>query len=216
MSRSKRIFALVKKELPGVELCKDMLVVLPTEHILRGFLIEATIEKDRIYLWRVVTPLHRPMRSVFLDYSTRIPEGGPDVYVHRDAYKESANAIRALISDHMGYLQRIRGPQDFLRHVERMIRNRSINFRFDLALTYYRVGEVQQCKDILRELDGEVDQLDATFRMPVDEVIKQVARQIEANPAGLAALLDEWEDTNIETLGLQRSRLSSSAPRLVE
>ena len=85
-----------------------------------------------------------------------------------------------------------------------MIRNKSINFRFDLALTYYRVGELQQCKDILRELDVEVDQLDATFRMPVDEVIKQVARQIEANPAGLAALLDEWEDTNIETLGLEQ------------
>ena len=47
MSRSKRIFGLIKKELPGVELCKDMLVVLPTEHILRGFLLEATIEKDR-------------------------------------------------------------------------------------------------------------------------------------------------------------------------
>ncbi len=216
MSRSKKIFGLIKKDLPGVELCKDMLVVLPTEHILRGFLIETTTERDRIYLWRVVTPLHRPMRSVLLDYSTRIPESGPDVYVHRDAYKESADAIRALIGEHMGYLQRIRGPQDFLRHVEWMIGNPSINFRFDLALTYYRVGEVQQCKDILRELDVEVGQLDATFRMPVDEVIKQVARQIEANPAGLAAFLDEWEDTNIETLGLQRSRLSSSAPRLVE
>jgi hypothetical protein len=64
-----------------------MFVVLPTEHILRGFLIEATIEKDRIYFWRVATPLHRPMRSVFLDYSTRIPEGGLDIYVHRDAYR---------------------------------------------------------------------------------------------------------------------------------
>ncbi len=85
MSRSKRIFGLIKKELPGVELCKDMLVVLPTEHVLRGFLIETTTERDRIYLWRVVTPLHRPMRSVLLDYSTRIPEGGPDVYVRRDA-----------------------------------------------------------------------------------------------------------------------------------
>ncbi len=72
VSRSKRIFGLIKKELPDVELCKDMLVVLPTEHILRGFLIEATIEKGRIYLWRVVTPLHRPMRHVILNYSDRI------------------------------------------------------------------------------------------------------------------------------------------------
>jgi len=34
-----------------------------------------------------------------------------------------------------------------------------------------------------------------------------VAREIASNPTGLADLLDEWESKNIETLGLQSSRL---------
>ena len=215
MSRSKKIFGLIKKSLPGVELCKDMLVVLPTEHILRGFLIETTTEKGRVYLWRVVTPLHRPMRSVFLDYGSRIPKDR-DVHIDNNAYGESAAMVGAIVSENFGYLQKVRHPRDFLRHISWMIGNSSINFRFDLALTYYRVGNVRQCKDILRALDVEVDQLEPKFRMPVDEAIKRAAREMESNPMGLTPLLDEWENRNIETLGLQASRLSSSAPRLVE
>jgi hypothetical protein len=81
MSRSTRIFRLIARDLPGVVLCKDMLVVVPTERILRGFLLETTTERDRVYLWKVVTPLYRPMRHVILDYSDRIPETGDDVYI---------------------------------------------------------------------------------------------------------------------------------------
>jgi hypothetical protein len=216
MSRSTKIFGLIERDLPGVELCRDMLVVLPTEHILRGFLIETTAERGRVYLWRVVTPLHRPMRSVFLDYSNRIPESGEDVYINSNAYKASADVIRAIISEHLEYLQAVRRPQDFLRHIGRMIGNSSINFRFDLALTYYRVGNVLQCKEILRALDIEVDQLDEKLRMPIDRSIRDAAREIESNPMGFADLLDQWENRNIETLGLQRSRRLSSMPDAVE
>jgi hypothetical protein len=141
VSRSKRIFVAIKKELSGVELCKDMLVVLPTEHIVRGFLIEATIEKGRIYLWRVVTPLHRRIRHVILNYSDRIfPETREDIYVNKDSYGASVDLIRSLIIEHMSYLQSIRCPEDFLRHVAWMEGNESVHFLLDLALTYARVG----------------------------------------------------------------------------
>jgi len=36
---------MIKKELPGLELCRDMLLVVPTERIVRGFLIETTITR---------------------------------------------------------------------------------------------------------------------------------------------------------------------------
>jgi hypothetical protein len=216
MSRSKKIFGLIKKELPGVELCRDMLVVLPTEHILRGFLIETTMEKGRIYLWRVVTPLHRPMgSSAFLDYSTRVPETGQDIYIDPSSYKESAERIGGIVSEHVEYLRAVRHPEDFLRHVGHMIGNSSVNFRFDLALTYYRLGRVRQSQDILRALDVEVDQMDPKMRLPVDDIIKQVAREIRSNPKALTNLLDEWEAQNIEKLGLQPSRLVRAASRLL-
>jgi hypothetical protein len=214
MSRSKRIFGLIKKELPGVELCKDMLVVLPTEHILRGFLIEATMEKGRVYLWRTVAPLHRPMRSVFLDYSTRISANGQDIYIDEKAYKESAAAIRTIIEGHIEYLQQVRSPRDFLRHIEPMVGSRTSNVRFDLALTYLRIGQVRKSKDILRVLDIEVDQLDENLRLPVHSLVKRIAREIEVDPDGLIAQLDNWENSNVETLGLQKSRPSNAATSL--
>ena len=68
MSRSRRLFRWIQKKLPGLVLCKSMLVVPPTEHIVRGFLLEATSEKDKVYLWKVVTPLLRPMRHVILNF----------------------------------------------------------------------------------------------------------------------------------------------------
>jgi hypothetical protein len=202
MSRSQKTFGLIKRDLPGVELCKDMLVVLPTEHILRGFLIEATTEKERVYLWRVVTPLYRPMKSVFLDYSDRIPQTGEDVYIDNTSHQKSAGRLRPLISEHLEHLRNIRTPRDFLRHVSRMIGNRTVNFRFDLALTYHRIGDIHQCRDILRALDVEVDQMEPTFRLPIDQSIKQAAREIEFNPSGFGRLLDEWENKNVERLGL--------------
>jgi hypothetical protein len=205
MSRSKAVFTLLRKELSGVELCKDMLVVKPTEHIVRGFLIETTTEKDRIYLWRVVTPLYRPMKSIFLDYSARIPETGADIYIDRNEYRKSVDVIRTIVSANLEYLQRIEAPKDFLRHVSWMIGNSSINFRFDLALTYHRIGEPDRCRDMLQALKTEVDQSDPQFRMPVDQAIQQAAHAIEVNPTTFADLLNEWERRNIERLGLNSS-----------
>jgi hypothetical protein len=219
VSRSKKIFGLIKKELSGVELCNDMLVVLPTEHIVRGFLIEATIEKDRIYLWRVVTPLHRPMRHVILNYSNRIfPESGEDIYIDENAYADSAERIRALVSKHMGYVRSIRRPRDFLRHIDWMMGNDSDHFRFDLALTYFRIGNVRNCREILRSLKTKVDKKELErpkkchLKNPFDEDIKQAASAAECNPEKLAALLDRWENDNIERLGLRTSRGPANAP----
>jgi len=95
-----------------------------------------------------------------LDYSDRIPATGDDVYINPNAYKESAEKIGVYVREHLEYLQNVRHPEDFLRHVGRMIGNPSISLRFDLALTYYRLGKVRQSLDIVRALDVEVDQLD--------------------------------------------------------
>jgi len=218
VSRSKRIFGMIKKELPGLELCRDMLVVVPTERIVRGFLIETTITKDRVYLWKVVTPLHRPMRHVILNYSDRIfPKSREDIYIRKDAYREPADLIRALVSTHMGYLQSIRQPRDFLRHIDRMMGNESDHLRFDLALTYFRIGKVRECQVILQMLDAKVartreQELQSRrtkhqIRNPFDDDIEQASREIRCGPDAFAALLDQWESRNIETLGLQASRL---------
>jgi hypothetical protein len=187
-----------------------MLIVLPTEHILRGFLMEATSEKGRIYLWRVVTPLHRPMRRAFLDYSDRISERGEDIYVDNDSPEKSARMVGGIFRQHLSYLQTVRTPEGFLRHISPMIGNTSVRFRIDLALTLYRMGDIDQCGDILRALDQEVDRLEPERRLPVDHSIKEAARTFEADPLTLGPLLDEWEQQNIERLGLLPSRAGAT------
>jgi hypothetical protein len=96
-----------------------------------------------------------------------------------------------------------------------MIGNRSINFRFDLALTYYLVGDVHRCREILRSLDVEVDQLDYKILLPVDQAIKRAAREIESDSASFKRLLDEWESSNVDRLGLLPSRAGSGTSPVV-
>jgi hypothetical protein len=215
MSRSKRVFRLIQKRLSGVVLCKDMLVVPPTEHIVRGFLLETTTEKNRVYLWRVVAPLYRPMSGIILNYSDRIPKDG-EVYIDRDDYEKSADRIRAIISGrHIEYLQGIRRPQDFLEHASWIGDGSPILNRLDRALTHYLLGNVQQSTAALRTLDEEVDQLEARQQQYIGPLLKQAMRQIDKDPADLTALLDEWENQNVERFALGPSRLSSDRPRLV-
>lgn len=154
------------------------------------------------------------MRSVILDYSNRIRGTGEDVYINPNAYKESAEKIGVFIREHLEYLRNVRHPEDFLRHVGRMIGNPSISLRFDLALTYYRLGKVRQTEHIVRALDLEVDQLDPKMRLPFHDIVKHVAREMVSNPTALADLLDEWENRNVETLGLQSSRPAPGVPRM--
>jgi hypothetical protein len=215
MSRSRRLFRLIQKKLPGLVLCKSMLVVPPTEHIVRGFLLEATSEKDRVYLWKVVTPLLRPMRHVILNFSTRISGNEPELYVRRDAFEQSAETIRNIISEHIEYLRRVRYPHDFLRHACWVVEGSPVLERFDQALIHYVIGNVSHATKVLRALDQEVDQWDAARQQYIGPLLKQIVREIDKDPARLAALLSEWEQQNVERLGLLPSRVPPDGPRLV-
>ena len=215
MSRGKRIFRSIAKRLAGVVLCKNVLVVRPTEHLVRGFTIEATSTRDRVYLWRVVTPLYRPMSSIFLSYSERIPEREP-IYLNRDDYEKSADEILAIIAGpHIEYLQKIRRPQDFLRHTSWIVEGSPAFNRIDHALTHCLIGNTRYAIDVLRAVDREVDQWDAARQEYIQPMVKQLMRQIDEDPAGLTPLLNKWENENVERLGLQASRIPSDGLRLV-
>jgi hypothetical protein len=212
MSRSTKIFGLIASQIPGVMLCKDMLVVAPTERILRGFLLETTTERNRVYLWRVVAPLYRSISHVILDYSDRIPKTGEDVYIDSDAYEKSAVAIGAIIVNegHLAYLKKIKRPQDFRRHASWIAKSSSVLQKFDLALTHYLIGDVKQSTEAMRALSKEVDQLDQKRQEYIGPLVKQAMHELATNPEGLDPLLDRWVKQNIETFGLQPTQILST------
>jgi hypothetical protein len=45
------------------EAIKNMVVLSPTEFIVRGFLFERTTTKNAYYLWRLIVPLFAPVMS---------------------------------------------------------------------------------------------------------------------------------------------------------
>jgi hypothetical protein len=127
MGRAEKLFKLIEPGMPGLVLCRDMLVVVPITKILRGFLIETTTERNTVYLWRVVVPLYRPMRRVYLDYSTRIPNGEKLLIDPKDLVA-SASTFRNVISEHVEGLRNVKSPGDFLALIAYMMGNTFINF----------------------------------------------------------------------------------------
>jgi hypothetical protein len=193
MSIKLKTLRLIQRRLKGTQLCKDVLVVLPTEHILRGFAFERTLSKDMYYLWRVITPLYRPANPVFLTYSDRISKGY--LRLTREALDETAEHIASIMSPgHLSNLRRVRGPKEFLKHVGWMAGN--TNFRVDLALTHYLLGNVDQCIKILERLP--LEDLPPPFRVHIVPFFTE----LRTRPAAAAARLQAWERENVERLGL--------------
>ena len=196
MSIKLKTLRLIQRRLKGTQLCKDVLVVLPTEHILRGFLFERTLSKDMYYLWRVITPLYKPANPVFLTYSKRISKGGY-LRLTREGLDETAERIASIMSPgHLSYLRRVRGPKEFLKHVGWMAGNTMLNFRVDLALTHYLLGNVDQCIKILERLP--LEDLPPPFRANIVPFFTE----LRTSPADAASRLQAWERENVERLGL--------------
>jgi hypothetical protein len=196
MSIKRKTLQLIQRRLKGTQLCKDVLVVLPTEHILRGFAFERTLSKDMYYLWRVIAPLYIPANPIFLAYSKRLSKG-EYFQLTREGLDEIAERIASIMSPgHLSYLRRVRGPKEFLKHVAWMAGNTMLNFRVDLALTHYLLGNVDQCIKILGCLP--LEDLPPPFRVHIIPFFTE----LRTSPADAASRLQAWERENVERLGL--------------
>jgi hypothetical protein len=196
VSIQRETLRLIQSNLKGTRLCGDVLVVLPTEHLLRGFVFERTLEKEMYYLWRVVMPLYRPANTIILNYSKRMSKGDK-FRLTKPGLNQTAERIAAVMSPgHLSYLRKIRGPREFLKHVNWMAGNTLANFRIDLALTHYMVGNVADCIKILERIP--VESLPPKLR----DYVVPFAAELRTNPEDAASRVQSWERENIERLGL--------------
>jgi hypothetical protein len=196
MGIQRETLRLIQGHLKGTWLCRDVLVVLPTEHLLRAFVFERTLEKEMYYLWRVVMPLYVPANTIILDYSKRISKGDK-FRLTRSGLDETAERIAAVMSPgHLSYLRKVRGPQEFLKHVSWMTGNTMVNFRMDLALTHYMLGNVSECIAIFESIPLE------TLHPRLDAHIVPFISELKTKPAEAADRVQSWERETIERLGL--------------
>jgi hypothetical protein len=208
MSIKRKTLQLIQRRLKGTQLCKNVLVVLPTEHILRGFMFERTLSKDMYYLWRVITPLYMPANPVFLDYSKRLSKSRY-FRLTRETLDETAEHIASIMSPgHLSYLRRVRGPKEFLKHVGWMAGNTMLNFRVDLALTHYLLGDVDQCIKILERLPLE------NLAAPIRAHIVPFFTELQTSPADAASRLQAWERDTVERLGLAETMSGEMAGKI--
>ncbi len=207
MNIQRAALRLVQLRLKGTRLCKDVLVVLPTEHLLRGFVFERTLEKEMYYLWRVITPLYRPANPIFLTYSKRMSKG-EKVRLNRQELSQTVERIAAIMSPgHLSYLRRVRGPKEFLKHVGWMTGNAMPNFNVDLALTHYLLGDVDQCIKILKGLRLE------DLPPPLRANIVPFFTELRTNPVDAASRVQGWERENVERLGLAETMIGTAENR---
>jgi hypothetical protein len=224
MSTSHKALKLVQKTLPQLCLCKDMLVLPPTEHILRGFSFDSTPYKEKFYLWRVILPLYRYHSRKTLDYSKRIPRGAR-VGLSRERPEHSAAEIATIISEDIPNMEGIRMPCDFLAHIGWMIGNDSPPFLLDLAVTYFLVGRVDDAVASLRQLETSSRALIAYYaaasrpKRPIIERLTEIRRiagnlaeQIADDPAAAAQTINEWERNNIAAFDLGRTVVDAARP----
>lgn len=218
MSMSRTALKMVCKSLPHLRLCNDVLVLPPTEHILRGYEFERTPYKGTFYLWRMVVPLYRPQSHLILEYSERIPRGD---YVHlsRENPRESAAVVTKIISDDLSNLERIRTPRDFLDHNSWMASAETPTYLFDLALTYHMVGSTDDAVATLERAGMAAEKTIAGFKKsdyfdsPVIprmnkfcRTIRELAATLKSNPAKATEILSNWERTNIAQFDLTETR----------
>jgi len=205
MSMSRTALNLVQKSLPQLRLCKNILVLPPTEHIVRGFMLERTPYKGAFYLWRLIAPLFR----VTLNYSRRIPKGA-QVHLSRDNPNESAAIITGIVSENIPHLEGVRTPDDFLNHIGWMIGNDTPKFLLDLAMTYFLVERLHEAHAAAQEASAEAEKLVRYYKgsgeggartaqhlEEVGLIASRLAERIRSNPTAAAEMIAERERKNI-------------------
>jgi hypothetical protein len=206
MSISRRTLKIIERSLGGLHLCKSILAVAPTDHILRGFLLERTPYKSTYYLWSVIAPLYRPMYDITLNYSRRMLKG-EYVKIPPEEIAQSAQYIATVIADGpLDQVTRIRGPKEFLEHISWMIGNTTDPFRFDYAMTHYMLGNKEKCLTVLEELVSEPM---SGARHKVYIWAQEIIAKLKTNPSEVDGLVKYLEDENIEKFALSPTRIKS-------
>lgn len=191
MTMSGRALKHLEASVDGLRVCKDALVVSPTEHIVRFFTFERTPYKGLFYFWRAVFPLYTQY-TILTGKGTRLAKGDY-IDLGEVEFERSITRLAEIISQgELADLRSIATPQDFLDRFGGPAANEGYTpmiSPFEAALTYYLIGKIGFCIDILEDyagtdlgpgsVDGHFSARDLAREMRLDP--SAGARKIEAS-----------------------------------
>jgi hypothetical protein len=202
MTISGKALRLLQKSFNDLCLCKDWLVVPPTEHIVRGFLFERTPYKGLFYFWRVVLPLYTQWPVITLSYGKRMAKGAY-IDLGDSAFERSIQDLGRIIADgELDDLRSICQPQAFLDRFGGALVDEGFAptiSPFDAALTYYLVGNIPFCLDILDDFASE-DLRPGSVDIHLSA--RDLAREMRIDASAGKKKIQALEEINIERFAL--------------
>jgi hypothetical protein len=197
MTLSGRALKRLEGSFGDLRLCKYLLVVTPTEHIIRCFFFERTPYKGLFYFWRVVWPLYTQYPLVTLGYGKRLARGD-HIDLGEVEFERSVARLAEIISQgELADLRSISSPQDFLDRFGDPKRYRISPL--EAAFTYYLVGNISLCIDILEDFAGEDLRPGSVDR---HLSARDLVREMRVDPSAGARKIKASEIATIKRYGL--------------
>jgi hypothetical protein len=184
------------------EAIKNMVVLSPTEFIVRGFLFERTTTKNAYYLWRLIVPLFAPVMSgVVLNYSNRISlDGRTQAYIRIDEADDGLlqRISETLIFEQVPKLSGINSVQGFLSEFENSGIDWRPNTKLDLAFARLLCGDFERGGKMV----DEILQLfpDSPIIPTVQAEARRLAEASRRDPNSLLELANEIKMKNVNAL----------------
>jgi hypothetical protein len=182
------------KLVPELPARRGVLIVPPTEHLLRCFVLETNVgKKGKAYFWRVVMPLYRPRRFLLLNYGERILGGELLDLAETELDRSLRRMLEAISQGERNYLSSFRGPREFLEKIDWDRLPQSPNYRLDRALSHYLSGDASACLGILEEVAS------AKVRPIWNELVQlaaEIVQEMKTTPSALDKRIQAWEAGN--------------------
>jgi hypothetical protein len=186
--------------LTDFELIQDLLLMRPTEHIVRGFIFERSSAKDHFYLLRLISPLFSPVTpNLSLNYSDRISLDGRTVahlHVQGEKCGELEKILQVLDFKQVPVLRSVTGPEGFIRYCSELTISR-VNMKLELAIAHCLVEDTSAGKALMTEVFSETRGEEHPFFVEVREQTQRVFDALEAGHHEFHSLIREFENQNV-------------------
>jgi hypothetical protein len=177
----------------------DLIILSPTERIVRGYCFERSSEKDVFYLWKLVVPLYCPtMQNLTLNYSERVSfdELGPlSVKVSGDYVALAQSLMGKLIDKYGVELEELSSIHCFLQKFEHDRESVRPNILLDHAIAHCLIDDQDGARTRLKKILSS--QSKSPILPRVQEIAKHVLGTLDEGSLALAEFVKGLEQQNI-------------------